>query len=967
MKYVFLDKTPVMKKYILLLLLPVLCLSLKAQNTYTDMPGRWRLGFNMGAIWETSDVSPIPGLGGGFNIEKILNKHVSPIGFSLGFRYLGGRTYGLNGNASFDIKDNTALNGTGDQGVRYDSLPGYFYANHKTFIQEGALELKMNFPRFEQRTHIIFHIWGGIGIGKFKTWIDAKDAKGNMYDFTALGGKTVAQSEISKVYDGSYETLADGSGRNGTIRPIPSFGAGLGFRLSPSVAFVIEHKVSLPLTDKLDGFTYAGACPNDFYHYTSANLIFTFGTKSKTSGNSSTHTDNTVYTNNTNTTNTQTVTPNNATNTATTNTVPATPKVLYPPTVKITYPSNNYLSQYDNVSVSAQLQNITSSQQISIMLNGYPLTHFSFNPSNGMLNFQSFLALGNNYFTVTGTNNDGSASDNVNVVYNPQFNAGGNIINNGTTVVTTNTVTTTNTNTVATTVTPTVTTINGDNPTGTVTVHTNTTTANNTTTVTPTGTVTTVTPTGTVGIHTNTVTTTGTPTVSTGTVGTGIHTSTVNPTGTGTVSTIHTGTTSPTTGTGTLTANGIGQAPVIQIYNPSENPYDEVNSFYNVSASVLNITSASQLSISVNNQPITLFTYSTHNKMLGFNVQLAEGKNTVVINATNQYGSDSKSTIISHRLGKPPKVLITLPASSPFTTLNTGAHIAGFVYNVKAATDIQVTAAGSMVSFNYNPADNSVAVNLTLQAETTQVVIKGTNQFGTDQQAVDLIYKKVNGPGVTINTDSLKNQNGMSGTGGGIVHGNGPGNGGGHSKPEITVLTPVSDPFYTNNSSVSVTANINMVLNASDVSVSCNGAVVPASYDVYSKKLVFNAPLKPGMNTFVINASNMYGSSSKQVNVSYTPVNTNLNSNPGNNNTGKPNINIPNNNGNNNNGNNNGGMPKVNTNPGRTVTPGTNNSNQTNPNNGQSPKPSLNPGNTQPAPRTVAPSGTQPSNNGGGR
>ncbi|HWY38197.1 MAG TPA: hypothetical protein VNY73_06530, partial [Bacteroidia bacterium] len=75
-----------MKKVILLLLMASLCGFVNAQSSYTDMPGRWRLGFNMGGIWESSDVKPIPGLGGGFTLEKILNKRSDAfLGFSLGF------------------------------------------------------------------------------------------------------------------------------------------------------------------------------------------------------------------------------------------------------------------------------------------------------------------------------------------------------------------------------------------------------------------------------------------------------------------------------------------------------------------------------------------------------------------------------------------------------------------------------------------------------------------------------------------------------------------------------------------------------------------------------------------------------------------------------------------------------------------------------------------------------------------
>src|ERR1700741_4101651 len=112
-------------KRIILLLLFISSGIVNAQNSYRDLPGRWRLGFNMGGIWESSDVKAVPGLGGGFTIEKILNKRSDVfLGFSLGFRYLGGRTYGLNSSPTFDLANNKALNGTFNPAVKYDSVPG---------------------------------------------------------------------------------------------------------------------------------------------------------------------------------------------------------------------------------------------------------------------------------------------------------------------------------------------------------------------------------------------------------------------------------------------------------------------------------------------------------------------------------------------------------------------------------------------------------------------------------------------------------------------------------------------------------------------------------------------------------------------------------------------------------------------------------------------------------------------------
>ncbi len=853
-------KTTTMKKVILLFLL-VLSGLVNAQNSYTDLPGRWRLGFNMGAIWESSDVKPIPGLGGGFNIEKILNKRSDVfLGFSLGFRYLGGRTFGLNTSPTYDLANNKALNGTFNPAVNYDTVPGFFYANHKTFIQEGALELKMNFPSLEKRTGIIFHLWGGIGIGKYKTWIDALDKDGKMYNFSSLQSQSVSQSDLSRIFDKNYETLAQGSGTNGTLCFIPSIGIGLGYRLGKGVALVFEHKISFPGTNLLDGIEYPKNCPvtgsKDFYNYTSVGLVFTFygGHHATQTG---TTTNNTVYTN---TTGTQTVTNTNNTN--------YTPPVVYPPTVVITYPANNYSSPYDYTTVNATLQNVSSSQQISISQNGYAINHFTFNAYNGTLHFQTFLSQGVNNFVVVASNQGGTASQGLTINYIPVQTFTATTIPTNT-VVSTNTITTT---------------------TQTLTINTNTLVATNTVVTTHTA----------VATHTVAPTTTVSPTFTFSNTGTITPTNTVVPTFTS----IATNTVVPNNNIhGTATAEVI--KPIVTFIDPSVYPTETTSETYNVNATVFNISTNSQVSVTVNGNSLTQFTYNATTKTVSFLINLQLGYNTITITGTNGGGSDSKSAIINHKpTVKPPKVSITNPSSSPFTTLQNNVIISGYVYNVISSANITVTANGAPTTFNYNMSTHEINVPVYLTVSNTQVNISATNTFGSDAQSIELVFKKVVADsGTSANTGTGGNTTG--GMGG--IHGN-------HSKPEITVLSPVADPFYTNTGVVSVSANVNNVLDANKVFVSYNGIQVSFTYDINSKHLNFSSPLKPGLNTFVIDASNPYGAASKSININYTPINVNPNSG-GNNNSSGPSYNhggwniggIINNSGGNNNSTNNGG------------------------------------------------------------
>ncbi|MGZ3861574.1 MAG: hypothetical protein ACXVPN_01185 [Bacteroidia bacterium] len=846
-----------MKKIVLLFLL-VVTTTIKAQSDYKDLPGRWRLGFNMGGIWESSDVKPSPGLGGGFTIEKILNKRANALlGFSLGLRYLGGRTYGLAATPTYDISKNEALNGTYNPVIRYDTMPGYFFANHKTFIQEGSLELKMNFPRLEKNTGIIFHLWGGIGIGKYKTWIDALDKDGNMYDFSRLQGQHISQSDLTRIYDGKYETLAMGSGTNGTFCVLPSLGAGLGYHLSKHVSLVLEHKISFPGTNLLDGIEYPKNCPvtgsKDFYNYTSVGLVFTFyGQHRSHASSSSTH--------NTTPVGTQTVANNNSSYTA---------PVVHPPTVVITYPANNFNSAYDYTTVNATIHNVSSAQQISISQNGYTISHFAYNANNGALNFQTFLALGTNNFVISVTNSGGTASQGVTINYVPvpTFTTNGLSTTSGTTVTTTNTVVTTNT--VATTGSPTV------NPVFTTTV-TPTSTVSATHTVSPTFT--------TVTTSTVATTTTVTPTFTVSPTHTVAASGSVTPTFT----TAATGTVSPADGPFHGNATVTPLKPVVSFIDPNVYPAETTNATYNVIGSVLNVSGASQVFVSVNGNTVPDFVYNPTNKQVTFVAVLQLGYNTITIKGTNNNGSDSKSMVINHKqAGRPPKVHIANPSTSPFTSLQSNMIVSGYVYNVVSSSDINVTANGAPTPFNYNLNTHEITIALNLAQGNTTVNVAATNPFGSDAGTITLIYKKIEA-----------NNGGVDSVGSVITHTHvetaqthtytntphGP-PGGPHNAPVITVLSPNADPFNTNTGNISVSAMVDYISNASLVTVNYNGVPLSVMFDMASKHLNFSSPLKPGLNTFIISASNNDGTVNKSVNVNYAPIGGNTNpsnsTNPG--------------------------------------------------------------------------------------
>ena len=969
-------------KKIILSILTVFSIATFGQSTYTDYPGKWRIGLNAGAMWQSSDVTPHAGIAGGFTIEKILNKRADArIGFSLGLRYLSGNCSGLDTKASYGVVNNNALNGTYDSTINYAKKGGYFYNNYKSYIHEGALELKINFPHFEQKTNLIFHIMGGIGICNYKTWINALDANGNMYDFSSLQNmQSVSSADVKRILTGNNSVLAQGSSPNGTTLFVPSIGVGFGFKLSRHVALVFEYRASFPATNLLDGVAYNNnnepVKQNDFYNYASANLLFTIYGRhntgsyvpppANTTGNytpanqaplNNNYAGQPVYNN--------TTPPSNPVYNNYQQPVYGQPLQAYPPYVNISYPQNNFSSQGNYITVQGNIQNIQTFQQISISQNGYPVKYFTYDPYSGNIHFQTFLQQGTNNIIITANSLAGTGSQGVTVFYNPPYIPnngngsypynGGNYTNttntynggnyNGNTGNYTNTTNTGNTN--GGNYSNTTNSANGGNYTNTTnpvntgnnglgnynnTTHpinpgnnnggtyNNTTNTNVTTTEPHTGNIQNNDPLQNVGGHMP---------VNPGTVNEP-HTGNIQntdplqnvgnhmPVNPGTVNEPHTGNiqnndplqtvgghvpvnpgtlNEPHTGniqnndplqnvgghvpvnpgtlnephTGNITSNTTIQnlgnhapvllevKPVVQYLNPMSSPEDVTVGTANISASVQNISLSNQITVSVNGSNIQQFNYNPSNKEVNFTASLLTGYNSINVSATNSAGSDSKSTVIDYKpVGKPPRIDIFNPSTSPYTSQQSNFIVSGYVYNVSSSSDIVVQYNGSSITFNYNNSTHEIEVPLNLSANTNQLTITATNTFGNDVKQLSLLY-----PNQTVVNSTLSGDQ--------------------HTLPKITVMSPSSNPYTSMSGAISIAATIGSVTNASNVSVTYNGAEVSFSYNPgISQQLNITSPLKPGNNTFIINASNSIGSASKSIDINYVPTNpnSNVNGNP---------------------------------------------------------------------------------------
>ena len=678
-----------------------------SQSSYSDKFPKWRLGLNMGGTWQSNDLSKNKaGLAGGFNIERILNrKEEALVGFSLGFRFLGGNSYGLDNNRNIALKSNTVLNGTIDTTLNYFKSPGYFYNNYKTKHGEGAFELKMNFPKFEKRTNIVFHLWGGIGVATYSTKINALNGD-TMYNFSNIASQP-SIGNLQSFYDKSYETVADGSSASVASSWAPSCGFGLGYRFSKNVALVFEHKFTFPRVDVIDGQQWKDdntrTGNNDFYHYTAAHLIFTIYGRA--------HSSSSTYNNTTNTNvNTQTNLNNS-------------PK----PIINVYTPITNPHTTTSNIQqVSGTIKYVTSYSGVSITVNGVPLSNFDFNPNNGSFGFNTNLNPGINNITITGTNSAGQDSETIQVNYSasqftsqpivtelppkviinyPSNNYVSSLSNTNVNSVISNVSSSANiaisVNGVA------ISNFNFNSFSGALVFNAPLNVGNNSIIVSAFNTA---------GNDAKQVFVKYAP-----------------------------------TSTQAITPKGEPK-PIVSFHNPSSTPYESSIRNFNVTAHVTNVTSASQLNVVCNGVQLSNFTFNQYG-FLNFNLNLNVGSNSIIITGTNTAGSDTKSATINFKeTGLPPIVNIVEPSQNPFVTEAASSSVVAKIENVQSQSNITIMQNNIVVPFIYNTSNQTATIQASLNAGKNTIIVSAVNSFGSDSktQIIERTIKVMRKPAVTI-------------------------------------------------------------------------------------------------------------------------------------------------------------------------------------------------------------------------
>ncbi len=758
-----------------------------SQKSYVnyDKDSRWFFGINGGATWHTrTETDNVIKGGYGFTFGHSFGMRPEKLfSWDLRLRYLHGWWSGQ-ATSQYTLDStgvSTIPSGYGNSLQTYQDSTGYFVPNFRSQLMSGSLELALNTNRLRENTGWNFQIFGGIGIKGYDTKVDLVDSNNEIYDYDNIGGLT--KPNLLSNQDGNYETYVTGSDSEFEVDWAASFGAGISYQVTPWMSMGISHKMTWLRNDNLFDPVISPVGtnkPNDIYHYSSAGLKFhLFG------GNHSTKpddiiedvTDPNVFDN-----------PNNNITTPVDNTPKQKPIVdIYDPG------SSPYTTTSNTFKLLANVHHVDGKQNVTFKQDGNINNNFYYNPATDKFSSNVVLHPGQNIFEITGVNGAGQDYESTIIIYEkevPQIQP------------------------------PIVTITNPPNS-----PHTTSSSTFNFA-----STVLNVDSKNQIKVYFNgaymsnfTYSTTSKNLYATLNLQEGTNTITVtatNPAGS-----------DSKTATLIYRKPQVQQPPVVDFITPPVDPFVTSQAAMNITASVLNVTSKNNITVKINGNQTSNFSYNANTKQVNFNVNLNVGANVLEVKGVNNVGQDYETTTIIYKkpeVPKPPIVTFIDPALDPTTVYVSSYNVKAKVLYVDGASDITLKING-IQSYNFSYSTSSKIMNFTtnLNSGANVIEITGTNNAGQDTENTTIVYRRVVP----------------------------------QAPPVVNITYPVSDNQVFNSSNLTLVSSVLNVSSASNIAVLVNGQpTYNFNYNTATKILNLPLTLNEGSNTVKITGTNTAGS-----------------------------------------------------------------------------------------------------------
>ncbi|WP_300664829.1 Ig-like domain-containing protein, partial [Fluviicola sp.] len=274
--------------------------------------------------------------------------------------------------------------------------------------------------------------------------------------------------------------------------------------------------------------------------------------------------------------------------------------------------------------------------------------------------------------------------------------------------------------------------------------------------------------------------------------------------------------------------------PFVTFINPASPGQVVSNEAYVMKAHATNVTTQAQITVKEDGLIVnpSFWTFNPATNEITFNHTLNSGNNIFEVTATNQGGSHTASTSVIYKKIEVPcnKPVITFknPNTQNSTVENALFALKAAVANVTSVNQIEVYLNGSLQTagtFNASTSDFDKSLNLIEGANSIE--IKATNSCGfTSVTSIVIMTPKVD-PCVA---------------------------------PDINRLKPASDQLVTESETISLSASVSNIKQASQIELKIDGVTIPFTYDEGAHMISANVALTEGTHTIVALVRNECGS-----------------------------------------------------------------------------------------------------------
>ena len=266
-------------------------------------------------------------------------------------------------------------------------------------------------------------------------------------------------------------------------------------------------------------------------------------------------------------------------------------------------------------------------------------------------------------------------------------------------------------------------------------------------------------------------------------------------------------------------------APQITLIQPTASGTTTNNQTLNLMANISNIASNQALQVRLNGVNVP---FNWMNNQISSSINLVQGNNTIVIQATNTCGTDSETLLINYAQCQAPQITTTAAIPNGASTSN-----ANFVYNALLtntfANQIQFTVNGQSQNYSFN--SNQLSATIALQPGLNTVQLVATNTCGSDIENWSVIYEPC-------------------------------------TAPQISNISPAGSVSNAEQQ-VNLSAQISGVNNANQISLLQNGT--PCVFNFQNGTFSASLQLQSGLNNITLSTTNNCGADLQVWNLNYTP------------------------------------------------------------------------------------------------